>query len=129
MFSRFLTTPLRRAIASTVSVALFAVVVRYTWGAVDPEMRTWSFLGAAPVLGLLTYLEASGREAPLATLFLTLGAGGLIFWTAVLALRVFPATRADLPWLVIIYAFPLACLGIGIQKRRRLRHGTTHRTA
>jgi hypothetical protein len=121
MLARFLTTPLRRAVASSVSVALFAVVVRYTWGAFDPEMRSWSLLGAAPLLGVFTYLEASGREAALATLFITLGAGGLLFWTAVLVSGVFPAARADLPWLLIIYAFPFACLGLGIHKHRKLR--------
>jgi len=121
MLSQFLTTPLRRALASTASMALFAVVVRYVWGAIDPEMRTWSLLGAAPVLGLLTYLDASGRKAAAATLFVTLGAGGLLFWTAALVSGVLPATRADVPWILIIYAFPIACLGIGIQMRRTLR--------
>lgn len=121
MVSRYLTTPLRRAVASTVFVAMFAVVLRYTWGAFDPEMRSWSLLGAAPVLGIFTYLQASGREATLATFFIIVGGGGLAFWTALLLSGIFPVARADVPWVLIIFAFPLACLVLGIQKRRNLR--------
>lgn len=121
MVSRHLTTPMRQAVASTVVFVVFAVVLRYTWGAFDPEMRSWSLLGAAPVLGVLTYLQASKRESTVATFFIALGGGGLAFWTAVLLSGTFPVTRADVSWVLIIFAFPLACLGLGIQKRRNLR--------
>lgn len=121
MLSRHLSTPLRRALASTAFFAIGAAVLSLTWGAVDPDTHWWSLVAVAPVIGMLTYLQASGREGALAAFFLALGGGGLLFWIAVLVSGTWPVTRADLPWIALILTFPLVCLGIGIQKWRRVQ--------
>lgn len=121
MLSRLGATPLGQAIWSMLGLCVFAVLLRFTWGFVDPEMRGWSVLLAAPVLGVLTYLHAIGRHSAVATFLIAIGAAGLAFWTGIVASGRMPVARADVPWVALIFAFPLVSLGIGLYKRQQLQ--------
>lgn len=118
---RYLTTPLRRALASAAGALLYVIAIRLVWGAFDPEMRSWSLLVLVPFLGVVTYLQETKNQLALTTLYVTLGAGGLVFWALVMLTGVFPIARGDVPWVVLILAFPLASLVLGLRQRRQLR--------
>jgi hypothetical protein len=118
---RYLTTPLRRALASAAGALIYVIVLRFVWVAFDPEMDSWSLLVIVPLLGVVTYLQETKNEAALATLFVRLGAGGLVFWGLVLISGFFPVERADVPWVLLILAFPLASLALGLRQRRQLQ--------
>jgi hypothetical protein len=113
-------SPLRQALVSTLFTALFGIAVRFGWGAFDPDMRTWTFVGVAPVSGLFAYLHASGRVRAIAGMLITLGVLGLVFWLAVLLSGRVPTTRDDLPYLLVVLAFPLGAIALGLYQRRRL---------
>ncbi len=121
MSARVPSSPLRQAIVSTCVLAAIGVGIRYTWGAFDSEMRNWSIAATAPIVGLFTYLHASGRLAAVATMLVTMGIGGLILWTAVLLFDWIPTTRADVPYVIGVFAFPALALGLGLYQRRQLR--------
>jgi hypothetical protein len=114
-------SPLRQALVSTGVAALFGIAIRFVWGAVDPEMRTWTFTAIAPWSGVYTYLHASGRLGAIANTLIALGAVGFIFWIAVIVSGRMPISRSDLPYALGVLAFPLAALALGLYQRRRLQ--------
>jgi len=122
MSARVQGSPLRQALISTTIFTIFAVATRLIWGAVDPEMRSWSLVAVAPWAGLYTYLQASGRLMTIANMLVALGIGGFLFWSAILISGRWPTTREDLPYIVAILAFPAVALGLGLFQRHRLRH-------
>lgn len=114
-------SPVHQALRSTGFVVIFGLAVRFIWGAFDPEMRTWTFVGLAPVAGVLAYLQATGRLRAIATALVGLGLGGLLFWTLILVWGGTPITgRADYAYIALVFAFPAASLGLGIQQLRKL---------
>ena len=121
MSARVQSSPLRQALVSTGIFAVIAVVIRLAWGAVDPEMRSWSLLAAAPIVGLQTYLNASGRVTAMANMLVVLGISGLLLFTAVLLFDWWSTTRADVPYVIAVLAFPALSLGLGLYQRRQLR--------
>lgn len=114
-------SPLQQALQSTLTFAVVALVIRLVWGAVDPEMRNWSLLAVAPLSGLHTFLYASGRLRAIATLLIAFGIGGLVLWTTVLVGNWWPTTRQDVPYVVLVFAFPVVALGLGLAQLRKLR--------
>lgn len=119
-------SPLRQALRATMAFALAAVVIRLMWGAFDPEVRSYSLVALAPLGGLLAYLYESGRRSAIATLLIGIGIGGLIFWTWMLRSNRWPTTPEDLPYVIVVFAFPAAALGMGLYQRRQLRR--THQS-
>jgi hypothetical protein len=129
MTARTESSPLRQALIATGKIAVLGVIIRYVWGAYDPEMRTWAFAAAAPVAGLHTYLQASGRLGALATMLIAMGIGGLLLWTAVLLFGWIPTTRGDIPYVIGVFAFPAGALALGLYQRRQLRSARQTSTA
>lgn len=113
-------TPLLQAVWSTGMMAIFGVLYRVIGGAFDPEMRSWALVAAAPLVGLLVYLQRAGRDSAVAVLLLALGIGGLLFWTFVLATGALPITgQGDLVYIAIILAFPIGCIWVGWRQWRK----------
>ena len=113
-------SPLHQALWSTVLMAAFGLAVRFVWGAYDPEMRKWTFVAIAPLMGVTTYLQSTGRVRLLAAGLMALGLGGLLFWTLVLTSGRFPITgRADYVYVTLVFAFPAAALGLGLWQLRK----------
>lgn len=126
----FVNSPLRRAIWATAFVALFGTVVRYGWGAFDPEMRSWSLVLSSPVIGIVVYLQASARTDVLALFLMVIGSLGLLFWVLVALLGPFPlSTNGDWIAFGFLLTFPLASLVLGARQwRRRLNVSQAART-
>ena len=114
-------SPIRQALRATLAFVLVAVVLRALWGVIDRELHDWSLVAVAPLAGLYTYLHASGRHRAIANLLNVLGVGALLLWTTVLLAAWMPATRADVPYVVLVFAFPLVALGLGIRQLRQSR--------
>lgn len=107
-------SPLRQALWSTALMAAFGLAVRFIWGAHDPEMRQWTFVAIAPLVGVTAYLQATGRLRLLARGLVGLGVAALLFWTLVLASGRIPITgRSDYVYIAIVFAFPVAAIGYG----------------
>lgn len=107
-------SPLHQALWSTALMAAFGLAVRFIWGAFDPEMRKWTFVAIAPLMGVATYLQSTGRIRLLAAGLMGLGLGGLLFWTLVLLSSQIPITGpADYVLIAIVFAFPAAAVGLG----------------
>ena len=114
-------SPVHQALWSTGLMVIFGLAVRFVWGAIDPDMRKWTFVTLAPLLGVFTYLQATGRLRLIAVGLVGLGLGGLLFWTLILAWGGMPITgQADYVYIAIIFAFPLACVGLGWWQLRKL---------
>lgn len=78
-------------------------------------MSKWTFVAAAPVIGLFTYLLATGRLRLIAVALIGIGLGGLLFWTLILVSGTIPITgRADYVYITLIFAIPAASLGLGV---------------
>ncbi len=108
---------------------VFAVMVGFIWGRIDPEVSGISVLIAALAVGIVSYLYASGRRSTLATFCICIGIAGLAFWGSMVASGSLPVARGDVPWVTMIFAFPLATLGLGFYMRRRVRRGAEVREA
>ncbi len=120
-----LSTPMVQALWSTVAMAIFGILYRFIGGAIDPESRTWSLVLVAPFAGLVQYLQMTARHAMLAVIFFSLGVGATIFWTALVARGEFPlAGPGDIASMIVIFAFPLGCCGIGWLQWRKSRIAT-----
>lgn len=115
-------SPVHQALWSAGLIVVFALVVWLIWGVVDPEMRSWSLLGLAPVMGLFTYLQATGRHRLIAISLMGIGLGGLLFWAIVLISGAKPITgRADYAYIAFILLVPVGCFALGWMMLRRLR--------
>lgn len=118
--AEFRKSPVGRALASAAIFAAFGVAVRFVWGAFDPEMRSWSMVAAAPLMGLVTYLQAVGKPRQLGRFFVGFGILGILFWTVAIAIGTLPVeARIDWFWVAIIYAFPTACIVLGFRELRK----------
>ena len=103
-------------------MALIGLAVRYIGGALDPDFHTWAYVLLAPLLGVITFLQASGRTSILAALLFGLGVGGLVFWIAVLTSGRLPITgRMDYVYVAFILAIPLVCVALAVRLWRRPR--------
>lgn len=114
-------SPLQQALRATLTFVLVAVVLRLIWGAIDPEMRDWSIVAVAPLSGLYTYLYASGRHRTIAVLLVALGVGGLLLFSGILLSDWWPTTRGDVPYVIVVFAFPVFAIGLGLQQLRQRR--------
>lgn len=113
-------SPIHQALWSTALVAVLGLAVRFIWGAYDPEMRRWTFVALAPLIGLLSYLQSTGRHRLISVGLVGLGIGGSLFWTAILLSGRMPVTsRADYGYITLILAFPIACIGLGWWQLRK----------
>ncbi|MDP1860089.1 MAG: hypothetical protein Q8K82_15545 [Gemmatimonadaceae bacterium] len=118
-------TPLLQAVWSTGVMAFVGLLYRFIGGAFDPEMRSWAVVAAAPLVGLLVYLQRTRRDSMVAALLLALGLGGLLFWTVVLATGAVPITgQGDFFFIALIFAFPLGCTWLGWRQWRKVRSAT-----
>ena len=125
----FFAKPIGRAVWATVGMALFGVAARYVWGAFDPDMRRWTFVTIAPIIGGVVYLQESGRAAVLAGAMIGLGVVGVLFWSAVLILGGMPITSsADYAYITFIVAVPVGCILLGLYgwRKARVKVGDTH---
>jgi len=123
MNARTSPSPLRQAVVATVVFAVLGVAMRYIGGAIDPDMRSWGMVALSPVSGLYTYRNASGRHRAIANLFVALGVFGLVFWVAMVLSGRLPATREDIPSLLVVFAFPVAALVLGLRRSRSVSRG------
>jgi len=107
-------------VASAAIFAAFGVAVRYVWAAFDPEMHSWSIVAAAPLMGLVTYLQAVGKPRQLGRFFVGFGFLGILFWTVAIAIGTLPIeARGDWFWVAFIYAFPTACIVLGLRDLKK----------
>lgn len=115
-------SPLRQALWSTGLMVVFALIVWFIWGLYDPEMRSWSLLGLAPVMGVFTYLQATRRHRLIALGLIGVGLGGLLLWTILLMSGAKPITsRADYAYIAFILLMPVGCFMLGWMMLRKLR--------
>lgn len=115
-------SPMHQALRSTALMAAFGLALDFIWAAYDPEVKKWDLVATAPVIGLLVYLQATGRLRLIAVGLIGLGLGGLLFWTLILLSGSIPITgRADYAYITLIFAFPALLLGLGVWQLRKLR--------
>ncbi len=118
----FFRTPLGVAIRMTLYFAAFGVVVRYVWGAFDPEMHSWALVKASPLVGGFVYLQASGRTRALAWTCVAGGLAALAFWAVAIGTGGLAVTSGiDWTFVAIIVAIPVYLTLFGLYLLRRLR--------
>ena len=114
--------PLRKALWSTLRVALFGIAWRFIGAAIDPELRTWAVVAIAPLAGLVTYRRETGRDPIPPVAMVSLGGGGLLFWIVAIASGRLPITsRVDWLYVAFIVAIPAFLLIMGTWSYRRRR--------
>ncbi len=115
------TTPLRRAIVAGVLATAMTLAFRVLMSLDDPtKLYSPAPLGAGVMVGLVVYFTKTENKRALSTLFITLGAGGLLLYSALIAFRLWGDRRSDWPVLAIILAIPVIVLVQGILMRRAL---------
>jgi uncharacterized RDD family membrane protein YckC len=113
-------TPLRSAIISGSVLVAIMFALRLVSNDDDPShLYSPAPLFAGLMLGLFTYFQESGRTREASTIFITLGTAGLMLWSALLITGVMPATRWDLPWILVTFSIPIICLALGFRMRAR----------
>ncbi len=115
-------SPLRGALRTTAFMIAVGVAYRYVGAAIDPGLQTWGIVAAAPLVGLTTYLQVSGKNSLLAALFFCLGIGALVFWTlGVTSGRMPIASRSDAFYATLVFAFPVVAIGLAVWTWRKRR--------
>ena len=100
-------TPLHQALVATAGMAVFGLIVGLIWGIFDPLMR-WVFVAISPLLGIITYLQASGRRRGMAALTLGIGLVTSAFWIYMMTTgRLEPAGVVEIVLFALIITLPL----------------------
>ena len=123
-------SPVHQALWSTGLMVVLGLVVRFVWGAFDPEMRTWTFVALAPFMGAFMYLQATRRHRLIGVGLIVLSLGALLLYASVLMSGAKPITsRADYAYITLILLIPVGGVALGWSMLRRLRASSPSDTA
>lgn len=112
-------TPIQHAVIATLSVALFGVLFRFGYGALDPDGGSWAIVIVAPLIGLIQYVRATGRDPVPPELMIALGYGMILIYLRGLLRDGLPSSPVDKILWIIIFGLPVVLIVWGVVRVRR----------
>ena len=112
-------SPIQEALFATLWFALGGLLLRFGYGALDPEFQSWAMVAIAPLFGLARYVQATGRNPFPPEMMIAIGYVGILVYVRGFMKDGLPGPVGAWIFWGLIVALPVGLIVWGVIKIRR----------